>query len=333
MKVYDSFIFFNELDLLELRFNILNDYVDYFVIVESEITFQGDIKELYFDLNKDRFKKFAHKIIHLKVLKYDLNFSCLPYTKNPQNIDESILNMIYGFLDKCPHFDKKIQFWWGNDFFQRECILRALAMEKPQDNDLILISDVDEIPDPKAIEIIRNTIKDRSIFAFKQHEFCYYLNYFHNSEWVGPCAFLYGPYKNTSLNSIRFATKRDEDGLNPEIIENGGWHFTSLGSFEVIKKKIKSWGHKELNVPLVLNAVEYNVKHGYDIFRRPDFGRLTCLSIADRLFPQYLTEHATKYQNLIGGPILKENIFQWFYYSIFMILRSRFISIINTIRG
>ena len=64
MKVFDSFIFFNELDLLELRLNILNDVVDYFVLTESPFTVSGNEKPLYYQENKDRFGKFNDKIIH-----------------------------------------------------------------------------------------------------------------------------------------------------------------------------------------------------------------------------------------------------------------------------
>ena len=67
MKIYDTFLFFNELELLELRMNILNEYVDYFVIVESAITFQGEDKEFIFEKNKSRFASFENKIIYLLI--------------------------------------------------------------------------------------------------------------------------------------------------------------------------------------------------------------------------------------------------------------------------
>ena len=67
MKIFDCFIFFNELDLLELRLNVLNNSVDFFVIVESAITFQGEDKDFYFEKNIERFAKFQSKIIYLKV--------------------------------------------------------------------------------------------------------------------------------------------------------------------------------------------------------------------------------------------------------------------------
>ena len=65
-KIYDSFLFFNELDLLDIRLTILDPYVDYFVISECDYTFSGNKKPFYFDDNKNLFSKFLHKIIHIK---------------------------------------------------------------------------------------------------------------------------------------------------------------------------------------------------------------------------------------------------------------------------
>jgi beta-1,4-mannosyl-glycoprotein beta-1,4-N-acetylglucosaminyltransferase len=178
---------------------------------------------------------------------------------------------------------------------------------------LILISDVDEIPSVETITNIKREIKPNSLFCLLQHEFCYYLNYYHNSNWLGTCCFLYGKYSNTSLNAIRFAAKRDE-GFTPKILKNGGWHFTSLGGVEAIKLKISSWGHREYNNNLFLKSVEYNVKHGYDIFRRPGFGRLTFLNIDDLHLPSILNDFKEKYFYLIGPPIVKENLLSLLFY-------------------
>lgn len=314
MKIYDAFLFFNELDLLELRLNVLDSCVDYFVIVESAITFQGEDKEFFFEKHRSRFAGFEHKIIYFKVEKYALDFSDLPYIGEPRNADEKILNEIYQFIDDCPHFDKAKEFWWGNDFFQRECIWRALAVAAPEPGDLILLSDVDEIPNPKAVLAIKQRISSNLLICLRQHEFCYYLNYYHNSNWVGTCGFLYASPADTSLNAIRVSAKQPQECC-PLIIENGGWHFTSIGSIASIKKKIMSWGHRELNTGTILKSVEYNVRHGYDIFRRPGFGRLIYLQREDEILPSYLVDNADTFEHLIGQEFEKENIFQRLSYS------------------
>jgi len=116
MKIYDCFTFFNELDLLEIRLNELNEVVDYFVIVEANKTQTGKDKEYYFEKSKSRFKRFEEKIIHLKIN--------MPPTKN----------------------------FWVMENYQRDCILKGLKNCK--DEDIILISDLDEIPNKNKIKNI-----------------------------------------------------------------------------------------------------------------------------------------------------------------------------------
>jgi len=327
MKIFDCFLFFNELDLLEIRIKLLYNYVDYFVIVESAQTFQGDSKEFIYEKNKTRFKQYEDKIIHYKIDKYNLNFADLQYIDSPKSLDDEILNRIYKFIEDCPHFDKKNEFWWGNDFFQRENIWRALAIANPSVEDLIFISDVDEIPNPEIIFEIKKSVSCNKIVCLRQHEFCYFLNYYHNSDWLGTCCFIYGNFLDKSLNSIRFSSKRNE-GFTPIILEGGGWHFTSLGGVEAIKLKINSWGHKEFNNNIFLKGVEYNVRHGYDIFRRPGFGNLEYLHLEDIRLPASFIKLSDKYQNLIGPVISRENFlfkhFNKFYFRLISFLHRTF---------
>jgi hypothetical protein len=77
--IYDAFLFFNELDLLDIRLNLLNDVVDKFVVVESTVTFSGKTKKLFFDENKQMFEKFSDKIIHIVVSDTPEHFNNLPF--------------------------------------------------------------------------------------------------------------------------------------------------------------------------------------------------------------------------------------------------------------
>ncbi|MBC7490148.1 MAG: hypothetical protein H7240_09550 [Glaciimonas sp.] len=331
MKIYDCFLFFNELDLLELRLNVLNKYVDYFVIVESAITFQGGDKEFFFEKNKNRFAQFENKIIYFKVEKYELDFANLPFIAEPKNADAIVLNKIYKFIDACQNFDKKTQFWWGNEFFQRECLWRALAVADIAPGDLILLSDLDEIPNPSGIVEVRSRISVDSPLYFKQHEFCYYLNYYHNSDWIGTCGFVFSKYATLSMNAIRPAGK-SINVSSPSVVKNGGWHFTSIGNVEAIKNKIRSWGHREFNTAATLSSVEYNVKHGYDIFRRPGFGRLEYIPVTSGMLPAYLVNNAGKFERLIGPEIEKEPLFQWVYHTAYFYLRSKAAGVLRRLR-
>jgi beta-1,4-mannosyl-glycoprotein beta-1,4-N-acetylglucosaminyltransferase len=306
MRTFDCFLFFNELDLLEIRLNLLYSHVDYFVIVESEITFQGKLKEFVFEKNQSRFEKFKDKILYYKIYQYNIDFTKLPYITNAQSDDEIVLNKIYKLVDEANDFDKK-EFWWGNDNFQRESIWRALAQAKPSDSDLILLSDADEIINPDALAEIKKNITFDTIYSCKQHEFYYFLNYYHNSDWFGHVCFFFGSYKYQSLNRIR--TWRTTPNLNFKVIviENAGWHFTNLGTVKNISEKIKSWGHREFNTKIVLNSLNYNIQHGYDIFRRNNFGKLKSLNPDDVLLAPIFDSNSYISSDLVGPRILKEN--------------------------
>jgi beta-1,4-mannosyl-glycoprotein beta-1,4-N-acetylglucosaminyltransferase len=117
-KIYDCFLFFNELDLLEIRLNVLNDYVDYFVLVEATKTFSNKNKKLYYAENTERFSSFNHKIIHIVVDEH-------PEFKNKKDAVGDV---------------------WEYEVYQRNQIIKGL--EKADDNDVVMISDVDEIPNP-----------------------------------------------------------------------------------------------------------------------------------------------------------------------------------------
>jgi beta-1,4-mannosyl-glycoprotein beta-1,4-N-acetylglucosaminyltransferase len=108
----DTFMFYNEFDILELRLEVLDRYVDRFVLVEAEVNHVGGSKPLYFEENKERFAKWLHKIKHIVVT-----------------------------ADEAPKDDSP----WAREKFQRECILRGL--EDVPNEAIVMVSDVDEIPD------------------------------------------------------------------------------------------------------------------------------------------------------------------------------------------
>jgi len=129
MKVIDAFVFYNELELLNYRFEVLNPHVDYFVLVESTYTHNGVPKTLYFDENKSRFSKFLHKVIHV-------------------------------IVDDFPHKTKVSDGrQWENEAFQRECGIPRGLLQVPNidnENDYVVCSDLDEIINPVVIQNVRN---------------------------------------------------------------------------------------------------------------------------------------------------------------------------------
>ena len=146
MKIIDCFIFYNELDLLNYRLNILNDVVDFFIIVEATHTHAGHTKELFFKDNQDMFTKFSSKIIHIVVDDFPHKYPDINYDNKEQ---------------------------WINEKFQRNCGVRGVS--NFSDNDLLIISDLDEIPDPRVLKSIKHNKTDISVLSFGMHLYYYHL--------------------------------------------------------------------------------------------------------------------------------------------------------------
>jgi len=262
-KLYDSFLFFQELDLLELRLKYLNSKVDYFIIVEAGQTFSGNKKPFNYELNKDRFKEYSHKIIYFKIEDFHDSYkSVKEFLYN--HTDISFRN-IFDLLESETHYPKE-DLNWVLDSYHRNC-LQIVYQKHLDDNDFIILSDLDEIPNLNYLE--SNFLN--SLFSLKvmnQNEFLYYLNYFHNNNWYGSILGKYENYKNLSLNIIKADSKTTRQIVDKKSLKDGGYHFTNIGGTDLIISKIKSWGHQEFNTKEILKRLSYNVSTGQDIFER-----------------------------------------------------------------
>lgn len=210
-KVYDCFLFFNELDLLEIRLNELYDHVDKFVLVESVETFRGNLKPLYYEENKNRFEKFADKIIHVIVEERQGAW-------NP----------------------------WHVEAFQRNQIMRGLKECQPDDT--ILVSDVDEIVRASVLPQIYSGlyVDKKNYLQCEQILYRYYLNVKDYKEyWTGTCATTYENLCKVLPNPFRI----HRHVWNYHTIANGGWHFSSMGGLASVIKKLESFSHIELDYP------------------------------------------------------------------------------------
>jgi beta-1,4-mannosyl-glycoprotein beta-1,4-N-acetylglucosaminyltransferase len=284
-KIYDSFLFFNELEILKLRMNILNDVVDYFVVVESTITFSSKPKQLLFQENKHLFDEFKDKIIHVIVDDTPTSFLEINYIKDCKTDYDILKNKILKYVDESPNWPRE-QFQWGIETYQRESIIKGLT--GCNDNDIIIVSDVDEIPNPLEITNLKNSdIND--VFEFKQNMFFYYINMLKQTDWSGPKSCSFKTLKNISLNSLR------QNIHTTNIINNGGWHFSFMGGEEKIIEKIESYAHQEYNNPYIKNNIKDNIKNNMDPFFR---GYLTKIDI-NLTYPKYILDNLEKYKHLI----------------------------------
>jgi len=272
--IYDCFTFFNELDLLEIRLNVLNDVVDRFVLVEATKAHSGKDKPLYFNESKERYKAFQHKIIHIIVDDY-------PVCTSP----------------------------WAYENHQRNAILRGLAQAQP--DDAIMISDMDEIPRP---DLVRTHAQAKTAVLFIQTLYYYFLNYLNVSspDWplgtklfpyryfLGDASQIKAPYSEfllPELNQGVTPTKMRFDE-NVTVIHNAGWHFSYLGGTEAIIKKIHSTAHQEFNKEKNTDPKEILalIRSGKDIFGRGD--RFFGVPIDDD-YPCYIRENQEKFNHLI----------------------------------
>jgi len=264
MKIYDCFQFFNEENVLDLRLNILDKFVDFFVIAESTTDHQGNAKKLNFD--KKNFKAFEKKIIYVVV--------------------DDTLNVI-----KKPHLGQNSLV----ERHQRNSIAKGL--KNADENDLIIISDVDEIPDLNKL----NLFDKKKYAVFSQKMFNYKINLLNETEsdWHGSKICLKKNLKSPQwLRNLKFKKYpfwRIDKSRNLQIIENGGWHFAYLQSTENISKKIKSFAHGEFNKPNFSNEkkIKEKINMGKDIFDRNISYRKVQI---DSTFPKYIIENKEKFK-------------------------------------
>jgi beta-1,4-mannosyl-glycoprotein beta-1,4-N-acetylglucosaminyltransferase len=298
MKIYDGFLFFNELDLLEIRLNTLNDVVDKFILVESSVTHSGLPKTFYFEENKEKFSKFLDKIIHIKVTNTPNDFINLPIL-TPKNYEDQIYSSIYEHIKVTPHFNRKTQPHYGRDFYQKECI--KLGMIDAYDNDILIFSDLDEIPNPEIISRLNEFYSNDELYTFNQNMYCYYFNLLRKSHidnsnynreithiWKGSRMGSWKLLKELSLNNVRAQNNND--------IMDGGWHFSYMGGSERVIQKIKASSAIEWDNQDVIINLESRLNTEQDVIQRGDY--LYKVEI-DETYPRYFLNNIHKFKYLI----------------------------------
>jgi len=263
MKIYDSILFFNELDILDIRLHLLDEYVDYFIISECDTTFSGLPKKFLFEENKLKYEKFLHKIIHIKNTNSgiisDFNND---YTGNKKTIFDSIIET-YNTIKHTPQTDNGKDYWC-RDYLHREYV--KLGMDNCEDEDIIIFSDTDEIPNLEVLGDLKKLDVEKK-YCFLQDNNNFFINNISSTNWKGNILSSYKNIKNESLNSLRIESRR-EHSPNFVYVESAGWHLSFMGGADRIKEKIKSYGHQEFNNPSILDSVERNIQLNKDLFFR-----------------------------------------------------------------
>ena len=292
MKIFDCFMYYNEDLILELRLNCLEKFIDFFVIVESLYNHKGEKKTLNFNIKN--YQKFKEKIIYI-VLDH------LPDSieKINDGDDENVKN------------GKYILNGYRRDNFQRNYIINGI--KNASLNDLILISDIDEIPNLKNLNL--GEIKNRLIF-FKQR-MCYYkFNlYLKSYNWVGTRACqkknLISPQWLRDIKSRSYPFWRIDTFFSKNkysdiyFVNNGGWHFSYINSAEGIENKLKSYTHHreyDLN-PLGVKKINNMIKNRETVYnlsvdqRANQFGKGQKLDVLEfNELPKYIKDNQNKYK-------------------------------------
>ena len=295
MKIFDCFMYFDEEQVLDLRLNVLYKNVDYFVIVESIYNHKGEKRNLLFDTKK--FQQFSNKIIYLKYEK-------IPETVETINSDDEeneknrkyIMNALY------------------RENAQRNFIINGL--KDADEDDLILISDVDEIPKLSSLNLDQI---NNEIILFKQDMFYYKYNLkLPNFKWTGTKAVkkrkLISPQWLRNIKDRKYPFYRldtifsDKKYSNIKIINDGGWHFSNIKSPEMIEHKLRSYlHHREFDqVSLTVNEINELVKNKQAIYdlrvdkRTNKVGNGLMLENFDiEKLPAYIKDNLDKYKNWI----------------------------------
>ena len=293
MKVFDVFLFGYELDLLEIRMNILDPYVDYFVFSEGGKTFSGEDKDFVFKKTDKRFKKFKDKIIYTKIeepTKEQLQAKGIQYNVKRES--------------------------FMRDTFYKDSIMNVL-MEHCSDDDVIVWSDLDEVPNPEVLENLSDFYKPGIVYNFAQDNYQAALNWFETTgtitsqtldfsyeeegpRWIGTKMCDFATLKKYTLTQMRQELPKETNFR----IHPGGWHWSTVGCdcectmYDRVMKKIKSSAHTELNNERLIGELEQRLKDGRSPLGQDNAAYCITHFDEDR-FPQYLIDNKEKYAYLI----------------------------------
>ena len=294
MSIYDCFMYYDEDLILDLRLNLLDEYVKKFVIVEANYTHSG--KKRNFNFSIDKFQKFKDKIIYIKIDKLPSTIRQFSDTDNDNKKNSIIL-------------DNALE----RENFQRNQILKGLI--NCADSDLIIIGDIDEIPN------IRNFKHKNKISIFFQKMFYYKFNLMHPSlTWVGSKACkkkdLLSPQWLRNVSSKKypfwridtFFSKKKYLNSKLNFVENGGWHFTNIKSPKEIHFKLSNFLHhleyEKSNITLndlkqIIEEKKVMYNHNVDKKNNKWGASVSLIKVPDTELPEYIIQNREKYSNFL----------------------------------
>ena len=227
MKIVDCFMYSDEDMMLDIRLNVLDKYVSNFIICEASFNHNGSPKKLNFNINN--FSKFKNKIIYLSIEKQPDDLRVINNEDDDNKKNSKILDNAL-----------------TRENYQRNYLFKGL--DKFSDDDLILINDLDEIPN------LENFKYNNKIILFKQKMFYYKLNLIYpNFFWIGSKACkkkdLVNPQWMRNIKSKKYSFWRldtffsEKKYIDISFVDNGGWHFSNIKNAKELDKKMKNFLH------------------------------------------------------------------------------------------
>lgn len=263
MKIYDCFTFYNELDLLEIRFNELYNTVDHFVLVESNQTFTNRPKPFIFEQNLARYQKFLDKVIHVRV------------DDMPGSADA-----------------------WDNERHQRNAIVRGLTQANP--DDVVIVSDCDEIIRAEAVDQMKTSVSE--VFGLRMVLYNFKFNYMRVGAGQYDCWAMAARKRildtanPDQLRNYRFNLHR------AQILEHAGWHFGYLGNKEYLLDKARSFSHQEVNTPEFLAQIDPEASIAKRTSWKQDSDERYEIVDLNEYFPSYVVNNSDKFsQHLLAN--------------------------------
>ncbi len=269
-------MFWNEIEVLYMRLDILYDSVDQFIICESKISHSGKVikSEYNFCKNINLFKKYLDKIIFL------------PVEKLPSKGDKSIVNGKYTLN-------------WENENYQRKILFNEIS--KFPKNTIVAISDVDEIWSPSELQKIKSGLNSFEVCGIKHKLYYYYMNLQKNEFWPGTYFI-----KQKNLTQEKIQIIRNQMYLMEFYIESG-WHFSWLGGLDRVKEKTKILAEHDL---ISEYSSEKNIKES--ITNRKVFfkskEKLTLIHPKSQSLPKHTHDYYKKFPSIIYRPLLMDKI-------------------------
>jgi beta-1,4-mannosyl-glycoprotein beta-1,4-N-acetylglucosaminyltransferase len=292
-RIFDCFIFFNELDLLEIRLNELDPVVDRFVLCESTVTFRGEPKPLHFLANRRRFRSFLSKILHVVV------------EDMPRSAGGS------------EYWRKYTKQHWKREKFQRNAIRRGLSEARSED--FVILSDLDEIPRASVVAALAR-VAEPQVFSLQMNSFRYFVNLREAQLWdkgrmarlgdIRTMQALRGGGPTWQANSSRLPArlrqlKRMTFGMRHirpwSLVPDAGWHFTFMNGPGAMVTKPNSYS-QVLSEPPTEAAMAASIEHALREAARPFTGQNGRLAALDASYPRWLVDNRARFAGLLLDP-------------------------------